>query len=81
MKATKFKIKNWDEVVEIANDPNQPMSKRAMDMINTANHRATEASKKAFVEWANDILNSEALGHDWMEELGNGKYDDYFENN
>lgn len=81
MKTTNYKISNWKAVVEIANDPNQPMPKRAMDMINTANHRATEASKKAFVEWANDILNSEALGHDWMEELGNGKYDDYFENN
>lgn len=75
-----YEIKNWNEVVEIANDPNQPMPKSAMDMINKADKKATQESKETFVEWANDILNSEALGHDWMIELSNGKYNDYFEN-
>ena len=79
MKAT-MEIKNWNEVVEIANNPNQPMPKRAIDMINVADKKATEESKETFVEWANNIINSEALGHDWMVELSNGSYEDFFEN-
>ena len=73
-------IKNWNEVVEIANDPNQPMPKRAIDMINVADRKATKESKGTFVEWANDCINSNALGHDWMIELSNGSYGDFFEN-
>ena len=77
---TTLEIKNWNEVIEIANDPNQPMPKRAIDMINVADKKATEESKETFVEWANDIIDSEALGHDWMVELSNGSYEDFFEN-
>ncbi|MHC1781034.1 MAG: hypothetical protein AB9922_12445 [Bacteroidales bacterium] len=77
---TTIEIKNWNEVVEIANDPNQPMPKRAIDMINVADRKATKESKDTFVEWANDCINSDALlGHDWMVELSNGSYKDFFE--
>lgn len=78
MKTTELKIKNWNEIVEIANDANQPMPERAIQIINEANIIATVSSKETFVQWVNDILNSDALGHDWMVELSNGKYDDFF---
>jgi len=77
---TTIEIKNWNEVVEIANDPNQPMPQRAIDMISEANKYATEKSKETFVQWANDCINSDAFGHDWMVELSNGSYEDFFEN-
>jgi hypothetical protein len=80
MITTNYEIKNWNEIVEIANDANQPMPERAIQMINEANINATVSSKETFVQWVNDILNSDALGHDWMVELSNGKYEDFFEN-